>query len=411
MSFFGLGDIKFNKQQNTGFGPLAALEGTKYQYNTFRYPLDVGNYDKGHYMVIYIREQQVTTDNSPTIDNNPAFDNTPSFNNPKNIPPHLISKNTTSSSSKNVASQIDKKFGNGRVGQALNSVSSGVKGLFNNGLPSLSTQAVIDNSIKKITDKGFGFLRKTSRTTDAIALYMPDTLQFDYTQSYANMRPGDEVFGQLAAAAPGLVDSFKKGGGGAKGATEAAIAAAKSGAGRLFAEQVLGSVTGAPQTARLGLFGATGKVLNPMLEMLYSAPDFRSFQFDFLFYPRSEAEGEEVQKLIERLRYHQAPDLSLNDSGQNDGLLIPPSEFEISFYYGGSENPNIPQIGQCVLERIQVNYAPSGFSAYEVPGENKPTLGRTGMPVAIQMTLNFKEITYLTKADFRKDLPTLKYPY
>jgi hypothetical protein len=64
-----------------------------------------------------------------------------------------------------------------------------------------------------------------------------------------------------------------------------------------------------------------------------------------------------------------------------------------------------------VLERIQVNYAPSGFSAYEVPGENKPTLGRTGMPVAIQMTLNFKEITYLTKADFRKDLPTLKYPY
>jgi hypothetical protein len=362
-------------------------------------------------MVIYIREQQVTTDNSPTIDNNPAFDNTPSFNNPKNIPPHLISKNTTSSSSKNVASQIDKKFGNGRVGQALNSVSSGVKGLFNNGLPSLSTQAVIDNSIKKITDKGFGFLRKTSRTTDAIALYMPDTLQFDYTQSYANMRPGDEVFGQLAAAAPGLVDSFKKGGGGAKGATEAAIAAAKSGAGRLFAEQVLGSVTGAPQTARLGLFGATGKVLNPMLEMLYSAPDFRSFQFDFLFYPRSEAEGEEVQKLIERLRYHQAPDLSLNDSGQNDGLLIPPSEFDLSFYYGGSENPNIPQIGQCVLERIQVNYAPSGFSAYEVPGENKPTLGRTGMPVAIQMTLNFKEITYLTKADFRKDLPTLKYPY
>ena len=94
MSFFGLGDIKFNKQQNTGFGPLAALEGTKYQYNTFRYPLDVGNYDKGHYMVIYIREQQVTTDNSPTIDNNPAFDNTPSFNNPKNIPPPFLNEST-----------------------------------------------------------------------------------------------------------------------------------------------------------------------------------------------------------------------------------------------------------------------------------------------------------------------------
>jgi hypothetical protein len=28
--------------------------------STLRYPLDVGNYDKGHYMVFYIREQKKT---------------------------------------------------------------------------------------------------------------------------------------------------------------------------------------------------------------------------------------------------------------------------------------------------------------------------------------------------------------
>jgi hypothetical protein len=44
-----------------------------------------------------------------------------------------------------------------------------------------------------------------------------------------------------------------------------------------------------------------------------------------------------------------------------------------------------------------------------VPGENKPSLGKTGMPVAIQMTLQFKETTYLTKEDFRQDLPSLRY--
>jgi hypothetical protein len=58
------------------------------------------------------------------------------------------------------------------------------------------------------------------------------------------------------------------------------------------------------------------------------------------------------------------------------------------------------------LEKIDVNYAPNGFSAYEVPGENQPSLGRTGMPVAINLQLSFKETTYLTKADFKQDRGT-----
>ena len=57
-----------------------------------------------------------------------------------------------------------------------------------------------------------------------------------------------------------------------------------------------------------------------------------------------------------------------------------------------------------VLTNIDVNYAPNGWSAYEVPGENDPQIGRTGMPVAIQMTLQFTEITYLIKQDFNEDL-------
>jgi hypothetical protein len=48
------------------------------------------------------------------------------------------------------------------------------------------------------------------------------------------------------------------------------------------------------------------------------------------------------------------------------------------------------------LKSIQTNYAPNGFSVYEVPGQDA-TLGGTGMPVAIQMSLQFQEISYLTK--------------
>ena len=90
------------------------------------------------------------------------------------------------------------------------------------------------------------------------------------------------------------------------------------------------------------------------------------------------------------------------------GFLIPPSEFDIKFYYAGSQNPNIPAIADsCVLTQIDVNYTPNGFTAYEVPGENKPSLGRTGMPVAITMQLQFKETTFLTKSDFKRDAPGL----
>jgi hypothetical protein len=85
-------------------------------------------------------------------------------------------------------------------------------------------------------------------------------------------------------------------------------------------------------------------------------------------------------------------------------MLIPPSEFDIKFYYAGKQNSNIPQIASCVLKNVQVNYAPRGWSAYEVPGENSPSLGRTGMPVAIQMSLQFTETTYITKEDFAKDV-------
>jgi hypothetical protein len=136
-----------------------------------------------------------------------------------------------------------------------------------------------------------------------------------------------------------------------------------------------------------------------MLELIYKSPSFRTFQFDFMFYPRDEREALEVQKIIERFRFHQAPEI-VKDA---QGFLIPPSQFDIKFYYGGVQNPNIPSIATCILSTIDVNYAPNGWTAFEVPGENAPAVGRTGMPVSIQVTLQFQETTYLTKSDFKQD--------
>ena len=127
--------------------------------------------------------------------------------------------------------------------------------------------------------------------------------------------------------------------------------------------------------------------------MIYVSPEPRNFQFEFMFYPRSESEAQQVLQIIELFRFHAAPELG------GTGMLIPPSEFDMKFFYRGKENPNIPPIGTCVLKDVQTNYAPKGFATYESLSDT-PTKGGTGMPVAITMSLAFTETTYLTKEDF-----------
>jgi hypothetical protein len=203
---------------------------------------------------------------------------------------------------------------------------------------------------------------------------------------------GGELGAKVLAAGSSAFDALKEG---KPGAALGSIA-------KSIGLEAAKGITGAAgdKTGAQLFTAATGVVNNPMLEMIYSAPSMRSFQFEFTFYPRDEREALEVQRIIERFRFHQAPELAEGTKG----FLVAPSEFDIKFYYAGSQNPNIPPIADsCVLTQMDVNYTPNGFTAYEVPGEDKPSLGRTGMPVAITMQLQFKETTFLTKADFRDD--------
>jgi hypothetical protein len=415
MAFFGLSDVRFNYEDKRTFGALSALEnvdGGTFKKNALKYPLDVGSADKGHYMIFFVRQQKET---QFSVENRggQVFD----AKTEENIQSQLskgtsVAGRVSSSKVKNsFADRINRSLENqiagfnttlyNKFGTAGQKVSGAISNFFQPNSVSLGgeqkTNDNITNSIKRITDKTpFGFVNKTQLTTDSIALYMPDTVQFDSRQSYDGLSPGKELLGQALVALPGLVDIYRAPGGGGRAALEAIK---KTGALQALAERFVGGVTGAQDTTRLGVFGVTGRVVNPMLELIYNSPDFRQFQFEFFFWPRDEAEALQVQKIIERFRFHQAPELE-KISGKQSGLLIPPSEFDIQFYYAGRQNPNIPPIASCVLENIQVNYAPRGWAAYEVPGENNPDLGRTGMPVGIQMTLQFRETTYITKEDF-----------
>jgi hypothetical protein len=387
MAFFGLSDITISPENNKG--PLSDLFTDKYgTSNTFRYPIDVGNYDKAHYMVIHIFQQKNTQFTGIQQDKGGA----PS-----------VAKNQATPGSVRGLPNIKEKFSsaiNGKIDSAFSSVNDAVGGklsFFKASKPAFSATkaaaATNDNRlyIDKVNDiKKSSFINTTERTTDSIALYMPDTLQFTYSQGYENLEMGKELAGQAFQVGKGAIEKLKTGEEtNVTGALKAAIVAG--------AVKGLGDASGSSATAKAGTFALLGGVVNPMLEMLYTSPDFRSFTFEFLFYPRDEREALEVQNILERLRFHQAPEL---DDSSGGVLLIPPSEFELQFYYAGKPNPNIPPIARCVLTNISIDYAPNGWSSYEMPGEFSPALGRTGMPSAIRLTLEFKETQFLTKKDF-----------
>ncbi len=93
MALFNLTGISLNKNQQvrTGSaGPLMGALGAKYENNIYRYPQDIGNYDKGHYMVIHINEQIHTsyggelTGDDPTIIANRKRFGTPTLNSAAN---------------------------------------------------------------------------------------------------------------------------------------------------------------------------------------------------------------------------------------------------------------------------------------------------------------------------------------
>lgn len=410
MALFGFSDISFSKGSTERKGPLAPLVQNEFQTTLLRYPLDIGNADKGHYMVFYIREQRNTSFKRGSFASVDRIDSTQAAEKqllsglPSGVGPggasvgqELLGKFNGALGQLNAKTNGALSGVTNVLGKAASSAASAIDNVLGKsgvtvGGNSAATSAHIDTSIKAITGGSLGLTRTTKLTKDSIAMYMPDTLNYSYSQGYAEQDMGEELAGKALAAGKSALDKFKS-----DGVVGGAGSVAKS-----IGLEAAGAITGllGDKTGGALFTAATGVVKNPMLEMIYSAPSFRSFQFEFTFYPRDEREALEVQRIIERFRFHQAPELAEGAGG----FLVAPSEFDIKFYYAGSQNPNIPPIADsCVLTQMDVNYTPNGFSAYEVPGEDKPSLGRTGMPVAIQMQLQFKETTFLTKADFRDD--------
>jgi hypothetical protein len=382
MALFSLTDIKFLPSDSRGANI------TDFNLNNKRYPIDLGSTDKGHYIMFYI-----FTQNRTQVGQTSQTNTTQNFQNIASDPNTNIGaegQDVQESVSGTYGSTLDESI----LGKVSRELSQTTKDVFNTLLS--STPGPDQNLLAK-----GNFFRTITKTKDTIALYMPDTLAFDYQQSYSNLSVTQELgkLGLAAQAGASTYDAYRKTGSISSAAKNAAPFAAE------FAREA-----GLPGSKVLfsALSAVTGGALaiNPQLELIYEGTDFRSFRFSFMFYPRSKKEAVEILDIIDSFTFHQAPEILSSSFGR---YLVPPSEFEIEFRYNGGINPNIPKVAPCVLTSISVDYAPNGFASYEtLMSANQPERGGTGMPVAIRMDLSFKETRIITK-QFLKGEREAKY--
>lgn len=332
----GEGIYSTNTQNNTQTPDPSAdfsrdLAQSKYDFSYKVFPDTVGMDDVGHYMIINI-----------------------------NVPVDVSLRGTTT----------------------IRTGLTGIEGeatLLANELSKVDTLRYRDGLISpgQYIPRGFALERDTRRIAESIALYMPTPLVYNGQNMYQEVSL-TALAGEALMGAAGFGFNYLKTI--AKSATDS-MESVLGGQSKPVSD-ASGSVVGT--LARLG-----GYPINPAVEILFANTPQRQFVFEFLLAPRNEKESLSLQSIIKTLRFHAAPELSLATQGF---FWIPPAEFDITFMNKGEENMNILRINTCVLERCEVDYAPSGiYSTF-----------RNGHPVAVRLSLGFREIEPIHKKRVRQ---------
>jgi len=132
--------------------------------------------------------------------------------------------------------------------------------------------------------------------------------------------------------------------------------------------------------AAYGQFAA-GVAFNNHMEVMFQGVNFREFNFSFKFFPRNHVESRGLKSAIDLFKYHMHPNFM---AGSANAMFDVPSKFSINIsgdngFYGG--------FCEAVLVGMNINGSGSGVAAQF----------EDGSPAEIDLTLNFKETSYLTK--------------
>tara|TARA_Y100001973_G_scaffold96918_1_gene152320 strand:+ start:354 stop:1574 length:1221 start_codon:yes stop_codon:yes gene_type:complete len=224
--------------------------------------------------------------------------------------------------------------------------------------------------------------RPTSKLVKTIALYFPPSVQQEYSLSYNEQEISKQAaFGasviQAFVEQGNLIDSFK-----------ASVDPALEGVKSVLNQMGISALDNIAKGSKALIALNRGKVLAPKMEVMFENIGKRSFSYSFTFTPSSEAEADEVQRIIQAFRFHASADYA-DEFGFE---LKIPDQFEIEYYtQNNSPNGYLNKIGTCVLEKVDVTYGGDKMTWHETNPNGAP-------PTKTTMALSFKELMTVTKS-------------
>jgi hypothetical protein len=310
---------------------------------------------------------------------------------------------------------LAQAFGNTNLSDVISNAQNVVSGittaLSGGGLSALSStaQQISQNvglaGLSTITAGSYQQQKKGSPLA-SISLFMPDTLAVNYDSNYGEVSMTKEL--GLAGKVGNAI-------------SEAGIENLKNlvvpfGYKQGIATSVLNDNL---KTAALQSFNVFE---NPQTQLLYHGVNLRTFQLEFILTPKSSAEAQTVKNICDSFAFYSLPGVSGAQSGLPGQYLTPPQIFSIQFQFLGQSNitgslsniisnaltnsglsflttnsnptstissapsAKVFSVNDCVLENVQIDYAPNGWASYN-----------DGYPVQTRLNLQFKETVMPTK--------------
>ena len=227
------------------------------------------------------------------------------------------------------------------------------------------------------------------QTVKQIALYMPATIDVNYTVTY-----GDNEIGALAMVGQNILEGLMS-----PGSTLEKLRGAVAGLDTMAGEGVDRFVQNFADTVASGaktLFELNrGTVITPRMELMFEGVGRRNFSFTFDFIPKSKEEAKTVNDIVYNFKKYMMPEFSNPETRREMNI---PATFDISYHYLSGENPFLNKISTCFLKQMDVKYGGDRFTAYEetLVGQDAP--GGSGFPPQkTQITLNFTELDTMSR--------------
>lgn len=223
---------------------------------------------------------------------------------------------------------------------------------------------------------------------ESILMYMPEDIQSEYGANW-----GAVGFGLIAKEImAGAVGNFDLG---------SFLESAGGGIQRKLIDSIVSNANkalGTSVTTNQALGATTGKVVNPNVEMMYEAPEMRTFSLSFKMFASSPQESTEIRKICNTFKKNMLP----NFGGQ---FIDIPNIVKVTFMTGSSANQWVSQFKPCAISNVSINYTPDGsWATYGLTGNTREgSQVAIGAPVATTLTIQFKELKMLFQNDITVD--------